>query len=112
MYPKRELVHRGPLEENRQVSHDITGREIELRRNVPYPEVPESKKTGVDKVSDILVYEGKVSEEQLRLALETQKNNHRQDLALVGVHLWRGLVPGPGPASLARLCRTHREGLR
>jgi hypothetical protein len=57
------------------VSSEISGQEIELRRSVPYPEVPESKKAGVDKVTDVLVYQGKVSEEQVRLALETQKNN-------------------------------------
>ena len=90
------------------MSSEITGREIELRRSVPYPEVPDNRKAGVDKVTDILVYQGKVSEEQMRLALETQKNNPRQDLGkilLSRVHLRRG----PGPAAWARLCRTRRE---
>jgi type IV pilus assembly protein PilB len=65
------------------VSYEIEGREIELRRNIPYPEIPDNRKTSLDKVSDILVYQGKVSEEQVRLALETQKNNPRQDLGKI-----------------------------
>ena len=65
------------------MSSEITGREIELRQNVPYPEVTENKKAGLEKVTDILVYQGKVSEEQVRLALETQKNNPRQDLGKI-----------------------------
>ena len=96
------------------MSSEISGQEIELRRNVPYPEVPENKKTGVEKVTDILVYQGKVSEEQVRLALETQKNNPRQDLGkilLSWVHLRRGPGPGPGPAARARLCRTRRRDI-
>src|SRR5215218_8712348 len=85
MYAEKESVRRGPCEENRQVSYDITGREIELRQNVPYPEVADGKRagTGVDKVSEVLVYQGKVSEEQMRLALDAQKNNPRQDLGKI-----------------------------
>jgi hypothetical protein len=37
------------------VSYEIEGREIELRQNIPYPEVPDSKRVGLDKVSDVLV---------------------------------------------------------
>jgi hypothetical protein len=84
------------------VSSEITGREIELRRNVPYPEVPDNRKAGVDKTTDVLVYQGKVSEEQVRLALKTQKNSPRQDLGkilLSRVHLRRGLGPCPCPAA-------------
>src|ERR671921_631355 len=92
MCPERESVHHGPFEENRQVSSEISGREIELRRSAPYPEVPDSKKTGVEKVTDVLVYQGKVSEEQLRLALETQKNNPRQDLGDILLSL--GFISG------------------
>src|SRR5215217_6943687 len=94
MYAEKESVHRGPCEENRQVSYDITGREIELRQNVPYPEVPDGKRvgTGVDKVSEVLVYQGKVSEEQVRLALETQKSHPRQDLGKILLSL--GFISG------------------
>src|SRR5215218_1972858 len=94
MYAEKESVRRGPCEENRQVSYDITGREIELRQNVPYPEVPGDKRvgTGVDKVSDVLVYQGKVSEEQVRLALETQKSHPRQDLGKILLSL--GFISG------------------
>src|ERR671910_3220181 len=103
MYPRRESVHHGPCEENRQVSSEITGREIELRRNVPYPEVTEIKKAGVEKVTDVLVYQGKVSEEQLRLALETQKNNPGQDLGKILLSL--GFVSG------ADLAQAHAQRL-
>src|SRR5215218_6948220 len=107
MYPRRAgpLVRRGPFEENRQVSSEISGREIELRQNVPYPEVAESKRVGLDKVTDILVYQGKVSEEQLRLARETQKNNPRQDLGKILLSL--GFISG---ADLAQ-AQAQRLGL-
>src|SRR5215218_5876750 len=105
MYPERESVHHGPFEENRQVSSEISGREIELMLNINDPEVPESKKTGVDKVSDILVYQGKVSEEQMRLARETQKNNPRQDLGKILLSL--GFISG---ADLAQ-AQAQRLGL-
>src|SRR5215213_4925462 len=100
-----ESVHHGPFEENRQVSSEITGREIELRRNVSYPEVTENKKVGVEKVTDILVYQGKVSEEQMRLARETQKNNPRQDLGKILLSL--GFISG---ADLAE-AQAQRLGL-
>jgi hypothetical protein len=87
------------------VSSEITGREIELRRSVPYPEVPDNRKAGVDKVTDILVYQGKVSEEQMRLALETQKNNPRQDLGKILLSL--GFISG---ADLAQ-AQAQRLGL-
>jgi len=74
------------------MSSEITGREIELRQNSAYPEVADNKKAGVDKVSDVLVYQGKVSEEQVRLALETQKNNPRQDLGKILLSL--GFISG------------------
>src|ERR671910_3405187 len=105
MYPRRESVPQGPFEENRQVSSEITGREIELRQNVPYPEVTENKKAGVEKVTDILVYQGKVSEEQMRLARETQKNNPRQDLGKILLSL--GFISG---ADLAQ-AQAQRLGL-
>src|SRR5215208_5635829 len=100
-----EPVHHGPFEENRQVSSEISGREIELRRNVPYPGVPDGKKVGVDKVTDVLVYQGKVSEEQLRLARETQKNDPRQDLGKILLSL--GFISG---ADLAQ-AQAQRLGL-
>ena len=65
------------------MSSETTGREIELRQKIPYPEVPDGKRVGVDKVTDVLVYQGKVSEEQMRLALDAQKNNPRQDLGKI-----------------------------
>src|ERR671916_1007860 len=99
------MVPQGPFEENRQVSSEITGREIELRQNVPYPEVTENKKVGVEKVTDILVYQVKVSEEQLRLAREAQKNNPRQDLGKILLSL--GFISG---ADLAQ-AQAQRLGL-
>src|ERR671916_2192701 len=99
------MVPQGPFEENRQVSSEITGREIELRRNANYPEVADNKRAGVDKVSDVLVYQGKVSEEQVRLALEAQKNNPRQDLGKILLSL--GFISG---ADLAQ-AQAQRLGL-
>ncbi len=87
------------------MSYDITGREIELRQNSTYPEVADNKRAGVDKVSDVLVYQGKVSEEQVRLALETQKNNPRQDLGKILLSL--GFISG---ADLAQ-AQAQRLGL-
>ena len=88
------------------MSSEITGRDIELRRNVSYPEVTENKKAGVEKVTDILVYQGKVSEEQIRLARETQKNNPRQDLGKILLSL--GFISG---ADLAQ-AQAQRLGLK
>ena len=85
------------------MSYDITGREIELRQNIPYPEIPDNKKSGLDKVSDVLVNQGKVSEEQVRLALETQKNNPRQDLGKILLSL--------GFISEADLAHAHAQRL-
>jgi type IV pilus assembly protein PilB len=67
------------------VSSEVSGREIELRQNVPYPKIPDGKRAGagVDKVTDVLVYQGKVSEEQMRLALETQKDHPRKELGKI-----------------------------
>jgi len=67
------------------VSSEITGREIELRRSGQYPEAPENKRPGtsVVKVTDVLVYQGKVSEEQVRQALEMQKDHPRKDLGKI-----------------------------
>ena len=69
------------------------------------PKFPDSKKAGLDKVSDLLVYQGKVSEEQVRLALETQKNNPRQDLGKILLSL--GFISG---ADLAQ-AQAQRLGL-
>ena len=66
---------------------------------------PENKKAGVEKVTDVLVYQGKVSEEQMRLALETQKNNPRQDLGKILLSL--GFISG---ADLAQ-AQAQRLGL-
>ena len=74
------------------MSSEISGREIELRRSAPYPEVPDGKRVSVEKVTDVLVYQGKVSEEQMRLARETQKNNPRQDLGKILLSL--GFISG------------------
>jgi type IV pilus assembly protein PilB len=87
------------------VSSETTGRDIELRQNLPYPEVPDGKRVGLDKVTDILVYQGKVSEEQMRLALEAQKNNPRQDLGKILLSL--GFISG---ADLAQ-AQAQRLGL-
>jgi type IV pilus assembly protein PilB len=87
------------------VSSEITGREIELRQNLPFPEVPDSKRVGLEKITDILVYQGKVSEEQMRLALEAQKNNPRQDLGKILLSL--GFISG---ADLAQ-AQAQRLGL-
>src|SRR5918995_1341303 len=106
MYPRRESVPQGPFEENRQVSSEITGREIELRHNVPYPEVTENKKAGVEKVTDVLVYQGKVSEEQMRLARKAQKNNPRQDLGKILLSL--GFITGEDLAQ----AQAQRLGLK
>jgi len=87
------------------VSYDITGREIELRQKGTYPEIPGSKKvgTGAEKVSDVLVYQGKISEEQVRLALETQKSHPGQDLGKILLSL--GFISG------ADLAQAHAQRL-
>ena len=87
------------------MSYDITGREIELRQKGTYPEIPGSKKvgTGAEKVSDVLVYQGKISEEQVRLALETQKSHPGQDLGKILLSL--GFISG------ADLAQAHAQRL-
>ena len=87
------------------MSSEVSGREIELRHNVPYPEIPEGKRAGVDKVTDVLVYQGKVSEEQMRLALEAQKDHPRKELGKILLTL--GFICGSDLAR-ARLRRTLR----
>ena len=89
------------------MSSEITGREIELRRSVPYPEVPDGKRggTGVVKVTDVLVYQGKVSEEQVSLALAAQKDNSQKDLGKLLLSL--GFISG---ADLAQ-AQAERLGL-
>src|SRR5215211_8500325 len=83
----------------------MTGREIERRQNSTYPEVADGKRagTGVDKVSEVLVYQGKISEEQMRLALETQKSHPRQDLGKILLSL--GFISG------ADLAHAHAQRL-
>src|SRR5829696_8192549 len=75
------LVHNGPFEEKGQLDRDIVNKEIALRKQGPYPEVPGTRRVGTGvKVTDVLVYQGKVSEDQVRLALQTQKNHPQKDL--------------------------------
>src|SRR5215210_1389737 len=85
MYEEKEPGLCEPFEENKEVSSEITGREIELRKSGPYPEVPDGKRvgTGVDKVTDVLLYQGKMSEEQMRLALDAQKDHPGKDLGKI-----------------------------
>jgi type IV pilus assembly protein PilB len=87
------------------VSSEISGREIELRQNIPYPEVPDGKRVGVEKVTDVLLYQGKVSEEQMRLALDAQKEHPRKDLGKILLTL--GFISG---ADLAQ-AQAQRLGL-
>src|SRR5215210_6460604 len=105
MYEEKEPVLCEPFEENKQVSSEITGREIELRKSGPYPEVPDGRRagTGVEKVTDVLVYQGKVSEEQMRLALDAQKDHPRQDLGKLLLTL--GFISG------ADLAHAHAQRL-
>jgi len=72
----------------------ITGQEIELKQDSLYPEVLDNKRVGtsVDNVSDILVYQGEVSEEQVRLALEARKSHPSEDLG--GFLLSLGFISG------------------
>src|SRR5829696_10002054 len=59
----------------------MTNREIALRQKGPYPDVPGARKVGTGvKISDVLVYQGKVSEEQVELALAAQKESPQRDL--------------------------------
>src|SRR5215217_2907365 len=84
----------------------MTNREIELRQKGPYPDVPGARKVGTGvKVSDVLVYQGKVSEEQVRLALATQKDQPQKDLGKLLLSL--GFISG---ADLAQ-AQAERLGL-
>ena len=87
------------------MSYEIGNKEIALRQNGAYPDVPVNKKvsTGAEKVSDVLVYQGKVSEEQVRLALEAQKDQPRKDLGKVMLSL--GFISG------ADLAQAHAQRL-
>src|SRR5919112_1584607 len=87
------LVCSGPFEENPQVSHEITNQEIALRQKGQYPEVPGGKKVGTSaRITDVLVYQGKVSEEQVLMALEAQKDYPQKDLGKVMLSL--GFISG------------------
>ena len=90
-----------------KVSYETAGREIALRKDGPYPDVPNAKRigTGADKVSDVLVYQGKVSEEQLRQALEEKGKYPQKDLARILLSL--GFISG---ADLAQ-AQAERLGL-
>jgi type IV pilus assembly protein PilB len=88
------------------VDHEIGNREIALRQNVPYPDVPGAKKVGTGaKISDVLVYQGKVSEEQVQLARATQKDYPQKDLGKLLLSL--GFISG---ADLAQ-AQAERLGL-
>src|SRR5919107_1403902 len=100
------LVCSGPFEEDPQVSYEITNQEIALRRKGQYPEVPGGKKVGTGaKITDVLVYQGKVSEEQVLVALEAQKDYPQKDLGKVMLSL--GFISG---ADLAQ-AQAQRLGL-
>src|SRR5829696_356594 len=84
----------------------MTNREIALRQKSPYPDVPGTKKVGTGvRVSDVLVYQGKVSEEQVRVALAAQKEHPQRDLGKVMLSL--GFISG---ADLAQ-AQAQRLGL-
>jgi type IV pilus assembly protein PilB len=76
------------------MSHDTVSQEIALRQDSAYPEIPGTKKVGTsaDKICDALVYQGKISEEQVRLALEAQKRDPQKDLAKIMLSL--GFISG------------------
>src|SRR5919112_3306803 len=84
----------------------MTNREIALRQKGPYPDVPGARKVGTGvKVSDVLVYQGKVSEEQVQLALAAQKESPQKDLGKLLLSL--GFISG---ADLAQ-AQAQRLGL-
>src|ERR687889_1141492 len=94
------------FEENPQVSYEITNQEIALRQKGQYPEVPGGKKVGTAaKITDVLVYQGKVSQEQVLMALEAQKDYPQKDLGKVMLSL--GFISG---ADLAQ-AQAQRLGL-
>lgn len=89
------------------MSHDTASQEIALRQESRYPEIPDTKKvsTSAEKLSDVLVYQGKVSEEQMHQALEVQKGDPRKDLGRILLSL--GFISS---ADLAQ-ARAQRLGL-
>src|ERR687889_516081 len=94
------------FEENPQVSYEITNQEIALRQKGQYPEVPDGKKVGTSaKITDVLVYQGKVSQEQVLMALEAQKDYPQKDLGKILLSL--GFISG---ADLAQ-AQAQRLGL-
>src|ERR687897_2510949 len=71
----------------------MTNSEIALRQKGPYPDVPGTKKVGTGvRISDVLVYQGKVSEEQVELALAAQKESPQKDLGKLLLSL--GFISG------------------
>jgi type IV pilus assembly protein PilB len=88
------------------VDHEMTNKEIALRQKGPYPDVPGARKVGTGaKISDVLVYQGKVSEEQVELALAAQKESPQRDLGKLLLSL--GFING---ADLAQ-AQAQRLGL-
>ena len=88
------------------MDHETVNREIALRQKSPYPDVPETKKVGTGvKISDVLVYQGKVSEEQVQLARAAQKDSPQKDLGKLLLSL--GFISG---ADLAQ-AQAQRLGL-
>src|SRR5215218_2745459 len=84
----------------------MTNKEIALRQKGPYPDVPGARKVGTGvKISDVLVYQGKVSEEQVELALAAQKESPQRDLGKLLLSL--GFING---ADLAQ-AQAQRLGL-
>src|SRR5919199_3423039 len=84
----------------------MSNKEIALRQKGPYPDVPGAKKVGTGvKVTDVLLYQGKVSEEQVQLALAAQKNQPQKDLGKLLLSL--GFISG---ADLAE-AQAQRLGL-
>src|SRR5215216_1188355 len=84
----------------------MTNKEIALRQKGPYPDVPGARKVGTGvKISDVLVYQGKVSEEQMQMALAAQKESPQKDLGKLLLSL--GFING---ADLAQ-AQAQRLGL-
>src|SRR5919107_2799958 len=84
----------------------MTNREIALRQKGPYPDVPGARKVGTGvKISDVLVYQGKVSEEQVQVALAAQEKSPQKDLGKLLLSL--GFISG---ADLAE-AQAQRLGL-
>jgi type IV pilus assembly protein PilB len=84
----------------------MTNREIALRQRGQYPDVPGARKAGTGvKISDVLVYQGKVSEEQVQVALAAQQKSPQKDLGKLLLSL--GFISG---ADLAE-AQAQRLGL-